>query len=189
MGNFNHYVIAFRNTRRFRKVKRRWAIAGVVTVGAAVFSVFAQGPKLQMYTSPSLTYQGKPARLTVLTPAGWKVLTADRLIGSSFPKDAWEVCICPPNRFGWIPPAIRDLLDIEPHPYDQLVVRFMAERPTQRALETTSFGETSGPGGNQFWAIRSLPEYGATAHYSQHDRRYFDSTFREICESFQVAER
>jgi len=58
-----------------RSRRRRFLVVAVLLgLSALAFALLPRGPRLELYTSPLVSYKGKTVRMQLLIPEGWQSL-------------------------------------------------------------------------------------------------------------------
>jgi hypothetical protein len=161
--------------------KRRWIIGLVVVVGA-VFALWPRAPRLEWYTSPSLTTNHGVSHARLLVPSGW---TTRETWGSKIT----EVRPGRPSVISvWLSPVLGLTRDGNSKVSVDLNLDSDDERGYVDATATrNSVHVTKGIAEKEIKGAYLISSDGTAAiSYINSDSAEFDATYRQICKSFRV---
>ena len=168
----------------------KWRIAAVVVAGVAVLVLWPRAPRLEPYTTPSLVLGGDTIQITALVPAGW---TADDVayyttdwreaLQESPEADLAVVSVRPRGTVSRWTAWLNQLLG-RIHEVNSDICLSVSTRPRLAFRGTQVLNQ---PSPAPVYAKRQLlAPLEALIVYERDDRRAFDATCRQICESFRV---
>ena len=173
---------------------RKTVLLALLTVAALAYALWPRGPRLELYTSPPLTVDGKTVRLQALVPAGWTELITDNgLVEISGPitertvllatsQRSYTVYFTPIQRGAWLPGWLRPYLYGPDEPRAELGLIYGWDPFYGMAINGSNLYSDS---------LQHVQRYaesnpGGRLYYTRTNKAEFDATRQAICESFKV---